>query len=174
MKNIVPTSKNSASDGGVWAREIKEIKHWNPPCLQHLWESPTLCTSVVISEFPSGLPLIDKLQWPWTTLLEFKGWILNKKLKWWNQRRNPRVRNVYMNTQEWREENWMGSTVSKATQDARSEQPRWQGDLSKIHRVPKPRQPENNLQWEDGKRCFRGAEALIYSQAPPASLRNLG
>lgn len=42
------------------------------------------------------------------------------------------------------------------------------------HRVPKAREPENNPQGEHGERCSRGAEALISSQAPPASLRNLG
>lgn len=31
MKNIVPTSKNPASDGWVWAMEIrKETEHLNP------------------------------------------------------------------------------------------------------------------------------------------------
>lgn len=90
MKNIVPTSKNSASDGWERAMEIRKgIKPLNPPCFQHLWESPTLCscTCMGISKFPSGLALIDKLQSPWTTLLDFKGWIFfKKKQKLWDQK----------------------------------------------------------------------------------------
>lgn len=192
IKNIVPTFKNSASDGWVWAREIRKgRKHWNPPCLQHLWESPTLCwcTSMVISEFPSGLALIDKLQSPWTTLLDFKGRIfLKKETNIMKPKINPCAWNVDVkpNTQEGREENWMGTAASRQSntrykiQDTISEQPQWQETSQnhttgwqRVHRVPKPRQPENNPWWENGKCCFRGAEALISSQAPLASLAAL-
>lgn len=138
MKNIVPTFKNSAS-GRVWAREIrKEIEHRNPPCLQHLWESPMLCwcTSVVISEFPSGLALIDKLQSPWTTLLDFKGWVFKKETKITKPKINPCVWNVDVkpNTQEGREENWMGRAVSRQRNTrCKIWTATMAGDLSKPH-----------------------------------------
>lgn len=71
MKNIVPASKNPASDGWVWARKIrKETKHrlkgLRPTRLQQLWKSRLGSrTEAVISEFSAralGVALIDKLQ----------------------------------------------------------------------------------------------------------------